>query len=387
MDTENSIIYLDHAATTFPRPPEVIQAMCAQYGQAGCSPGRGGYDLAMEAGSFVESVRNRLAAFFKAEDPERVCFAANATDALNLGIFGLIRPGMHVISSRLEHNSVLRPLHYLHQSGIIDYTLVRFDARGFLDPQDIARAVRTNTGLVVLTHASNVLGSVQPIPAIGRICAEHGLPLLLDAAQSAGYIPIDMTSWNVGAVAFTGHKALLGPAGIGGLVVAPGLDIASTRFGGTGVESHSLDQPPSFPQRLEAGTLNMLGIMGLNAGLDSLDSMGMAANHARKVSLLDRLRRGLGELQSVTVQGSISDENQVPVLSCSVAGMHPNDAGMILDGDHDIAVRTGLHCAPLVHEDMGTAPQGTIRFSLGWNTSEEDVDLAVTAMAQIAEGR
>lgn len=361
--------------------------MCAQYGQAGCSPGRGGYDLAVEAGHFVHEVRKRVAAFFGTDDPERVCFAANATDALNLGIFGLIRPGMHVISSRLEHNSVLRPLHYLHQAGTIDYTLVPFDAQGFLDPQDIARAVRSSTGLVVLNHASNVLGSVQAIPAVGRICAEHGIPLLLDAAQSAGYIPIDMPSWNVGAVAFTGHKALLGPAGIGGLVVAPGLDIVSTRFGGTGVESHSLDHPNGFPQRLEAGTLNVLGIMGLNAGLDYLDSMGMTANHARKMNLLTRLRRGLGELQNVTVHGSLSKESHVPVLSCSVAGMHPNDAGMILDGDHDIAARTGLHCAPLVHENMGTAPQGTIRFSLGWNTSEEDVDRAVTAMAQIAGGR
>lgn len=380
------MIYLDHAATTFPRPQQVLEAMCGQYARQGCSPGRGGYDMAVEAETFVHSVRQKLAAFFGTSDPERVCFAANATDALNLGIFGLTRPGMHVISSRLEHNSVLRPLYHLHSIGRIEYTLVGFDDQGFVHPDQVCQAMQPNTGLVVLNHASNVLGTVQPIPEIGRICAEYGLPLLLDTAQSAGHVPIDMDSWQVSAVAFTGHKALLGPAGIGGLVTLPDLDIASTRFGGTGVDSHSLVHPQTFPQRLEAGTLNMLGIMGLNAGLDFVQSMGMGANHARKMTLLRRLRQGLEELQGVTVHGSISQESHVPVLSCSVPDMHPNDAGMILDGDHDIAVRTGLHCAPLVHEDMGTAPWGSIRFSLGWNTSEEDIDQAIAALGEVANG-
>jgi cysteine desulfurase family protein len=386
MDTEDSTIYLDHAATTFPRPSDVIQAMCAQYARMGCSPGRGGYDLAVEAGEFVHSVRKRVAGFFGATDPERVCFAANATEALNLGIFGLTRPGMHVISSRLEHNSVLRPLHHLHQSGYIEYTLVDFDADGFIHPEHVYRAMRPHTGLVVLNHASNVLGSVQPIPEVGRICAEHGVPLLIDTAQSAGYIPIDMISWKVSAVAFTGHKALLGPSGIGGLAVAPDLDVASTRFGGTGSDSHSLEQPHSFPQRLEAGTLNVIGIMGLNAGLDYLDSMGMTANHARKMSLLARLRQGLEALDGVTVYGSISQDRHVPVLCCSLAGKSPSDVGMILDGDHGIAVRTGLHCAPLVHRDIGTAREGAVRFSLGWDTTVNDIDLAVAAIAGIQKG-
>lgn len=387
MDTENSTIYLDHAATTFPRPPEVIQAMCTRYARMGCSPGRGGYDLAVETGEFVHSVRKRVAVFFGAPDPERVCFTANATDALNLGIFGLTRPGMHVISSRLEHNSVLRPLHHLHESGSIEYTLVDFDTNGFMNPEYIAQAIQPNTGLVVLTHASNVLGSIQPIPEIGRICAEHGVPLLIDTAQSAGYLPIDMASWQVSALAFTGHKALLGPSGIGGLVIAPDLDVASTRFGGTGSESHSLKQPHSYPQRLEAGTLNVLGVMGLDAGLRYLTSMGMQANHVRKMTLLHRLRQGLDALDGVTVYGSISQDRHVPVLCCSLSGKSPSDVGMILDGDYGIAVRTGLHCAPLVHEDLGTAVEGgAVRFSLGWNTGEEDINRAVEAIAGVVYG-
>lgn len=383
---EDSMIYLDHAATTFPKPPEVLEKMMTQYGEIGCSPGRGGYDLAVEAEAFVQDVRTRLAEFFGAPNPERVVFAANATDALNMAIFGLADNVTHVVSTRLEHNSVLRPLYHLKQTGRIDYTLVDFDPDGFVDPDHIARAITADTGLVVVNHASNVLGSIQAIPDIGRICADRGIPLLIDAAQSAGYVPIDMTAWNVSALAFTGHKALLGPTGIGGLVTLPGLKIASTRFGGTGVDSQNPGQPQAFPQRLEAGTLNLLGVMGLNAGLDHLERIGPAENHSFKMTLLARLRQGLTQIDRVQVYGSISEDRHVPVLSCNIADIHPNDAGMILDGDYDIAVRTGLHCAPLVHETLGSAPQGAVRFSLGWNTTREDVDRAVAAVAEIVQG-
>jgi len=343
--------------------------------------------MAREAEAFVQSVRSRLASFFQCDDPDRVIFSANATDALNLAIFGLTRPGSHVVSTRLEHNSVLRPLYHLRQTGKIDYTLVGFDQDGYVNPEDISKALRKNTGLVVVNHASNVLGSIQPIADIGRICAEKNVPLLIDAAQSAGHVPIKMSSWNISALAFTGHKALLGPTGIGGLLTAPGLEIAPSRFGGTGIHSQSPDQPKSFPHRLEAGTLNLLGIIGLNAGLDYLSKIDMHENYHREMALLSRLRKGLFEIPGVHVYGAISKNRHVPLLSFNMAGINPGDAGMILDGDFDIAVRTGLHCAPLLHEDIGTSPRGAVRVSLGWNSTLEDVETFLAAISQITDSK
>jgi cysteine desulfurase / selenocysteine lyase len=381
---DDAYSYLDHAATSFPRPPEVLKQMLTQFAAMGCSPGRGGYDMAMEAEAVVQRVRRRLASFFGAESPDRVVFAANATDALNLAIMGLTRPGTHVVSTRMEHNSVLRPLFHLKQTGRIDYTLVDFDNHGFVNPVRIAAALRPNTGLVVVNHASNVLGTVQPIDTIGQICAGQGIPLLIDVAQSAGYVPIHMTAWKVSALAFTGHKALLGPTGIGGLIASPHVDITPTRFGGTGVDSHILSQPLAFPQRLEAGTLNVLGIMGLNAGLDYVEKIGLLKNHRHKMGLLSRLYQQLSAMDRVTVYGSYPDDRHVPVLSFNIQDISPQDAGTILDGDYDIAVRAGLHCAPLLHEDIGTSPRGAVRVSLGWNTTEAEIDKVVSAVADMA---
>ena len=261
-------IYLDNAATSFPKPASVLSAMVETYAKLGVSPGRGGYDLATEAEALVDRTREKLARFFGAPDPKGVIFANNATDALNLAIQGLLKPGDHVVSTRLEHNSVLRPLHHLRERGLIEYDLVPFDGKGFIDPQEIASAIRRNTKLVVLCHASNVLGTIQPIAEIGRLCAEREVPLLIDAAQSAGVIPIDIAVSRISALAFTGHKSLLGPTGIGGLIIHPELDVQSTRFGGTGVDSKSLVHTQTFPHRLECGTLNFLGIIGLSGGLD-----------------------------------------------------------------------------------------------------------------------
>jgi cysteine desulfurase / selenocysteine lyase len=384
---DNSSIYLDHAATTFPRPPEILKQMFALFAQMGCSPGRGGYDMAVEVERFIKRVRHRVAGYFGAIDPNRVVFTANATDALNLAILGMTRPGTHVVSTRLEHNSVLRPLHHLKDIGRIEYTLVAFDSGGFVDPDSIAAALRNNTCLVVVNHASNVLGSIQPIAEIGRICAERGVPLLIDTAQSAGYVSIDMSAWNLSAVAFTGHKALLGPTGIGGLVTAPGVEVEATRFGGTGVDSHRLSQPEYFPHHLETGTLNLLGIIGLDVGLEYLEKSGPLVMYRQKMTLLSRLWKGLSDIEAVTVYGSVPSDRHVPLMSCNISGINPNDAGMILDGDYDIAVRTGLHCAPYVHEDTGTAPHGSIRFSLGWNTTDEDVESAIEAVNNMATRR
>jgi cysteine desulfurase family protein len=384
---DDRITYLDNAATTFPKPRQVLERMLETYARMGVSPGRGGYDLAVEAEDLVEGVRARIASFFGSPAPERVVFASNATDALNLAIQGLVGPGDHVVSTRLEHNSVLRPLHHLKQQGCLDFNLAPFDHQGLVDPQAVARAIRPNTRLVIVSHASNVLGTVQPVAEIGRLCAAQGVPLLIDAAQSAGQIPIDLTAWQAGAVAFTGHKSLLGPTGIGGLVISPGLDIKSTRYGGTGVDSKSLIHTQSFPHRLEAGTLNLLGIIGLGAGLDYLEEQGLETIRSRETSLLKRLHEGLSSLKNMTIYSPPPDDHRVPVLTCNVDGLHPTDAGAILDGDYGIAVRTGLHCAPLVHEDLGTDTSGAVRFSLGVFNTEADIDLAIEAMARLAGRR
>jgi cysteine desulfurase / selenocysteine lyase len=379
------MIYLDNAATSYPKPAEVLDEMVDTYKRLGVSPGRGGYDLAMEAEELVFQIRTKVARFFGAPDPERVIFASNATDALNLAIQGIVSPGDHVVATRLEHNSVLRPLHHLKERGIIDYDLVPFDDKGFIDPYQVIEALRPNTRLVIICHASNVLGTVQPVALVGAMCATRGVPVLLDTAQSAGQVPIEMSTWQVSAIAFTGHKSLMGPSGIGGLVCSPNLKINSTRFGGTGVESRSLVHTQTFPHRLEAGTLNLLGIFGLSAGLDYLQKENASAIRHREMELVRLLRDGLASLDSVKVYGSPHGDHHVPVLTCNVDGMTPTDVGTILDGDYGIAVRTGLHCAPLVHTDLGILSTGAVRFSIGPFNTEQDIDSALQAMADIAK--
>jgi cysteine desulfurase/selenocysteine lyase len=366
------LIYLDNAATSFPKPREVLDQMVQVYERLGVSPGRGTYDLAVEASEYVGQVREQVAVFFGTRDPERVVFAANATDALNLAIQGLVGSGDHVVSTRLEHNSVLRPLFHLKERGWIDYDLVPFDSHGLVDPADIDRAIRPNTRLVVVCHGSQVLGTVQPAAEIAQVCARRGVPLLLDAAQSAGQVPIPMLDWGVSAVAFTGHKALLGPSGSGGLILAPDLEVSSSRFGGTGIDSHSLRHTQSFPHRLEAGTLNLLGVIGLSLGMQHLQRLGMEECHQREMALIRRLRAGLNSLPRVILYGPPPRDED------------PEDVGAILDGDYGIAVRTGLHCAPLVHADLGTGGAGAVRFSLGCQNTEAEIDRALEAVAEIA---
>jgi cysteine desulfurase/selenocysteine lyase len=378
------LIYLDNAATSFPKPREVLDQMVETYARLGVSPGRGTYDLAMEAAAFVTRTREQLAAFFGSSDPSRTVFAASATDALNLVIQGLLHQGDHVVSTRLEHNSVLRPLFHLKERGWIDYDLVPFDSQGLVDPSDIDRAIRPNTKLVVLCHGSQVLGTVQSVEKIAAVCTARRVPLVLDVAQSAGQVPIDMQAWGVSAVAFSGHKALQGPSGIGGLVLAPDLEVQSTRFGGTGMDSHSLRHTQSYPQRLEAGTANLLGIIGLSLGLEYLLRLGLEESHDREMALIRRLRQGLASIAGVTVLSPAPRDGDLPLLTCTVDGMDPEDVGAILDGDYGIAVRTGLHCAPFVHHDLGADTTGSVRFSLGHSNTDRDIDKALEAMAHIA---
>lgn len=383
----DKMIYLDNAATTFPKPMKMLQSIVAEYSRMGVSPGRGSYDAAEEVSRRVNETRNKVARFFGAPDDQRVIFTANATDALNLAIQGMLNPGDHVVSTRLEHNSVLRPLNHLARQGRISFDLVPFDGHGFVSPDDLAKAITARTRLVIVTHASNVLGTVQPMAEIGLCCADREVALLVDAAQSAGVIPIDLNAWHVSAVAFTGHKSLLGPTGMGGLVLAPGVEIRATRYGGTGVDSKSLVHTESFPHRLEAGTLNLMGIIGLGAGLDIVSSMGLSYIHRKEMELLTRLRDGLSQLNGVELYCADDLRNHVGLMTVNINGMTPSDVGAILDGDFGIAVRTGLHCAPLVHQSLGSYPHGGVRFSLGPFNTHEDIGHALDAMSRIASAR
>ncbi|MBN1532017.1 MAG: aminotransferase class V-fold PLP-dependent enzyme [Spirochaetes bacterium] len=383
MERQERLIYLDNAATVFPKPDVVLRTMMETYQSLGVSPGRGGYDLAVMASEMVTDVREHLCRFFGGDDPERVIFASNASDALNLVIQGMIEPGCHVVSSRLEHNSVLRPLHHLQEQGLLSYDLVGSDGEGRIDPEDIARAIQPSTRMVIVNHASNVIGSIQDVEAIGRVCRNRNVTLVLDVAQSAGLVPIRMRDWGVSVLAFTGHKSLMGPTGIGGLVLAGDVDIRTTRFGGTGVDSESLVHTQSYPYRLETGTLNCMGIIGLGAGLEFVEQEGSDATRTREVALAKRLALGLAEIPAVRIHGPSGWDNRLAVLTINVRDMVPEDVGAILDGDYGIAVRTGLHCAPLVHQELNTFPQGGVRFSIGPFTTGDDIDSAIAAMTEI----
>jgi len=391
---EESIIYLDNAATSFPKPAEVHDFMSAFYRHYGVNPGRTGADMALKAEELIHSTRTRLTNFFNPslakagvkKDPNRLVFAANATAALNLLLQGTISSGDHVVTTWTEHNSVIRPINHLVQRGA-QATFVRPDAEGYVDPQAIAAALRPNTKLVIVNHASNVTGVVQDAAAIGQVCREAGVPLAVDTAQTAGVLPIDMAAWGVSFVAFTGHKGLFGPTGTGGLCVADDAEIASTLWGGTGVRSAEPLHLEEFPYRLEAGTLNLLGIAGLAAGQDFLARRGIEAIYAHEMELLKVLQEGLAEIRGVRIHGTRRLDRRVATLSITVDNYDPSDVGTLLDVDHNILVRTGLQCAPLIHQHMGTAPRGTVRFSLGPFNTRDHVEAAIRAVAAIAAAR
>jgi cysteine desulfurase/selenocysteine lyase len=381
-----SLIYLDNAATSFPKPKEVYDFMDHFYRNYGVNPGRSGYDLCLEAGAMVEETRRILTRFFNGTDPNRLCFSYNSTDALNLIIFGMLKPGDHAVTTTIEHNSVLRPLYHLFSYQGVEVDYVPFDGRGFVDPDDFPKAFKKNTRLVIVNHASNVVGTVQPLKDIGRLCRERGIPLAVDASQSAGKVPIDIQAMNIDVVAFTGHKSLLGPTGIGGLYVREGVEVRHTRAGGTGVRSAQKTHLDEYPYRLEYGTPNVMGIAGLQAGLKWLEGRGLAAVHGREMSLTRRLRDGLREIEGVTLYCQEDLEGHISVLAFNVDSLDSPNVSTMLDVDHNIACRAGLHCAPLVHEGLGTAKvDGAVRFGVGPFNTEEEIDAAVAAVREIAE--
>lgn len=385
---EKSLIYFDNAATSWPKPESVYTFMDEFYRSHGVNPGRSGYDLAMEAGSLLDRTRRRLTKFFggDVDASDRLVFGYNVTDALNLIIPGLVSSGDHIITTNLEHNSVIRPVNHMVREHGAEATFVPFDAGGFVDPQDIARAMRRNTKLVVMNHGSNVIGAVQPVAEVGRTCREHGVTFVVDTAQTAGVFPIDMRQMNIDVVAFTGHKALMGSMGIGGLCIRKHVDVKRVRSGGTGVRSANPYHLEEYPWRLEYGTPNLPGIASLWAGQDWLDEHGIEKVYAHEMKLALKLVDGLRPIESVKLYCCDSLDNHLSTILMNIEGMDPGDVGVMLDVDYNIATRTGLHCAPLVHKQLGTVEgHGGVRFSIGAFNTEDDVEAAIAAIADIAK--
>jgi len=386
---EVEMIYLDNGATSFPKPQEVYEQMDRFYRRAGVNPGRSGFDLCLEAGSMLDETRALLCEFFGGADPNRLVFGYNSTDALNLAIWGIISPGDHIVTTRLEHNAVLRPLWKLEQMGCpVDW--VDFDDSGYVDPREIAKRLRNDTRAVVMNHASNVVGTVQDAAAVGRACRERGVVFILDASQSAGMIPVKIDELCADIVCFTGHKSLMGPMGIGGMYVREGIDIRHTRAGGTGVNSIQRNHLDEYPYRMEYGTPNLPGVAGLNAGVKWVNKIGLGAIHEHEMALWKILRDGLAEIEGVAMYcaGDISGGERISVLSFNVDGLEAANTGTMLDVDHDIACRTGLHCTPMVHERLGTDKiHGAARFGIGPFNNEEQIKKVIEAVAEIAEGQ
>lgn len=384
----DKLIYLDNGATSFPKPEEVYSFMNEFYRNFGVNPGRSGYDLCLESGEVVENTRQMFTTFFNGTDPNRLCFTYNATDSLNLIINGLLEKGDHVITTNLEHNSVLRPLYHLSKYQGIEVDYISCDKNGFVDPDDFPKKFKKNTKLVIVNHASNVVGTVQPVKEIGALCRKQEIVFAIDSSQSAGKVPIDMEKMNLDVIAFTGHKSLLGPTGIGGLYVREGVEIRHTRAGGTGVRSAVKTHLFEYPYRLEYGTLNVVGVAGLQAGLKWIQNKGLKNIHDHEMKLTALLRDGLKNINGVTLYFQDNLDNHISIIPFNIEGLEALNTGTLLDVDYNIACRTGLHCAPLVHEHLGTDKiHGTVRFGIGPFNTEEEIKTTVEAVEDIVRFR
>jgi cysteine desulfurase family protein len=382
-------IYFDNAATSFPKPEAVYLAMDTFARNVGGSGGRSSHRRALESASVVDGARESLATLLGAHGPECVCFGMNATEALNIAIYGLAKPGCRIVSSTLEHNSVRRPLADLRDRCGCELVSIGGDDRGRWDPGEVISALGQATGLVVLSWASNVTGALQEIAVVARACRERNIPIIIDGAQICGSYPVDFKSLGAAALAFTGHKSLLGPQGTGGLVVDPEFASRMQPFkrGGSGSVSHSEAQPENLPDKFEAGTLNCHGLCGLYAGATFLLEQDVATVRAHEMALWRQFRDGLRDLGHVRVYGPDDADCSVSIVSVTVDGIEPTDLGFLLDMRYGILTRTGLHCAPGAHAAIGTLPTGTTRFAMGFANSPADVDTALFALAHIRERR
>jgi cysteine desulfurase/selenocysteine lyase len=380
------MIYFDNAATSWPKPPGVAEAMVDFLNEVGANPGRSGHRLSVEAARVVYRARLAVAELFGAPDPLRVVFGPNVTWALNLALHGLLRPGDHVITSSMEHNSMMRPLRALERQGV-ELTVVPCSVEGFLDPADVEAAIRPHTRLVALNHGSNVVGTLLPVAQVGALCRRRDLLLLVDAAQTGGAYPIDVQADAIDLLAFTGHKSLYGPMGTGGLIVGRRVDAAEMEplvRGGTGSRSEFEEHPDFLPDLGESGTPNAVGLAGLGAGVRWVLDRGVDAIRAHEVEMTQHLIGGLSALPEVTVYGPRDAELQTATVSFTFDGLSPSDVGLRLDEEYGIMCRVGLHCAPVAHRTLGTFPVGTVRFGLGAMNTMAEVDRALIAVGALA---
>jgi len=375
--------YLDNAATSFPKPEAVYQAMDRFARSSLANPGRAGHKMALAAEHALDDGRHRLNRFFNGKGPDRFVFTLNCTDALNMAFKGVLQAGDHVITTELEHNSVSRPLRAMELTNHIALTRVKADASGTVDSEAIRRAITPKTRMIAIGHASNVIGTVQPIAEIGQAARERDVLFLVDCAQTAGVLPIDIQAMHIDLLAFPGHKGLMGPTGTGALYVSPRVKIREWREGGTGGDSSSETQPKEFPYYLEGGTPNVLGVAGLSAGIQWVESEGLDKIRTHEVGLTERLWRQLEEIPGVEVFGHHDFRRRVGTLSFRSEGLPAADLGGILDQAFDIAIRPGLHCAPYTHRALGTFPDGTVRVSPGPFSTEGDIDRLVGAIREI----
>ncbi|MBO4938229.1 MAG: aminotransferase class V-fold PLP-dependent enzyme [Oscillospiraceae bacterium] len=377
------MIYLDNAATTLQKPQCVIDAVVRAMNSMG-NASRGAHSSSLSASRVVYDTRCKIAKLFGCSRADHVVFTCNSTEALNIALGGLFVSGDHVITTDLEHNSVLRPLYRLEKEGIISLNFVPADVKGRPDYSAFETLIRRNTKAIVCTHASNLTGNMIDLERVGRIARDHGILLVVDASQTAGAVPIDMERMNIDVLCFTGHKGLMAPQGTGGLCIREGVEIRPFKVGGSGVHSYDKEQPSAYPTRLEAGTLNSHGIAGLSAALDYLNEVGIETIRSKETMLMQRFYEGVSRLDGITVYGDF-DFERTAVVTLNIGDEDSAIISDVLYEDYGIATRPGAHCAPRMHEALGTTEQGAVRFSFSWFNTEEEVDEAIRAVAELAE--
>lgn len=379
-------IYLDNASTTFPKAPNVASAMADYITNCGININRGSYSLAYDVEDIIYTTRQRLHTLFNGHDPSHVIFTQNVTMSLNMVIKGLLKAGDHVLVSSMEHNAVMRPLTQLLDKGIT-FDTIPCDSTGSIQMDSIEPLIRPNTVALIINHASNVCGTIQPLESIGPICKAHNLQFIVDAAQTAGVIPIDVKACHIDALCFTGHKGLLGPQGIGGIILTKEMaqNLTPLIAGGTGSFSHLETMPTHMPDTFEAGTLNLPGIMGLNEGLSYIESQGMENIHNHELALTQAFLEGLQSVDGINIVGKQNIQDRTAVVSITIDGMDPASIAYELESTYYIMTRVGLHCAPRAHQTLGTYPEGTVRFSFGYANTLKDVESALSALNTIVK--
>lgn len=376
--------YLDNAATTFPKPKEVYEGIYTAMTEYGANPGRSGHDLALRASRGIYETRESLSQLFSIRNPMNLIFTFNCTESLNIAIKGYLKPGDHVITTSMEHNSVLRPIKHLESMGV-ENTIVWAKADGQIDPEEIRGAIKRNTKLIATTHVSNLTGTIMPVKEIGKIAKEHGIAYLLDAAQSAGVYDIDVEEMGVHMLAFPGHKGLLGPQGTGGLYIREGMNLSEIMQGGTGSSSYSLYQPEEMPDRFESGTPNAPGIIGLGKGVEYIRSRGISEIRKHEEELTAYFLQELSGIDGIRLYGPSDTSIQGAVVALNIRGLDSSEVSFVLNEEFGIYVRPGLHCAPLAHETIGTLKQGAVRFSMGLFNTQEDMEYTVKALKRISK--